>query len=80
MTSALAVALGQHAGLAGRLVAEHVDDGRGRCARCALGAQRGFHTWPCTIYRAAVAAQSGDAARHDRQGDRGCRYSEPSVG
>lgn len=56
MTSALAAAIAACPGLAERLLAEHRDDGRGRCVRCALGAQRGFATWPCTIYVAAAAA------------------------
>jgi hypothetical protein len=38
------------------LLARHVDDGNGHCRVCSLGAQRGFQTWPCTIYSAAVLA------------------------
>lgn len=38
------------------LLARHADDGNGHCRVCALGAQRGFQTWPCTIYAAAVLA------------------------
>ncbi|TWF79264.1 hypothetical protein FHX44_115192 [Pseudonocardia hierapolitana] len=41
------------------LLARHVDDGNGHCRVCVLGAQRGFHTWPCTIYAAAVLAERG---------------------
>jgi hypothetical protein len=37
------------------LMARHVDDGNGHCRACVLG-QRGFQTWPCTIYVAAVLA------------------------
>lgn len=38
------------------LLAEHRDDGSGHCRACAVGGQRGFHVWPCTLYRAATAA------------------------
>jgi hypothetical protein len=38
------------------LLARHVDDGNGHCRVCSLGAQRGFQTWPCSIYSAAVLA------------------------
>jgi hypothetical protein len=38
------------------LLAQHVDDGRGRCMVCSVGAQQGHHLWPCTIYAAAVRA------------------------
>jgi hypothetical protein len=37
------------------LLARHADDGNGHCRVCVLG-QRGFHTWPCTIYTAAELA------------------------
>jgi hypothetical protein len=46
--------------MAERLVAEHVDDGDGRCRGCPIGAQHGYHSWPCTIIssvRRAVAAR-----------------------
>jgi hypothetical protein len=39
-----------------KLLAQHVDDGRGRCKACSVGAQQGHHLWPCTIYAAAVRA------------------------
>jgi hypothetical protein len=39
-----------------KLLAQHVDDGRGRCKACSLGAQQGHHLWPCTIYAAAARA------------------------
>jgi hypothetical protein len=44
-------------GMAERLMAEHSDDGRGRCRGCPVGGQRGRHAWPCTIYQAAEEAQ-----------------------
>lgn len=41
-----------------KLLAEHVDDGRGHCRSCAVGGQRGYQTWPCTIYQAAAMAHA----------------------
>jgi hypothetical protein len=38
------------------LLARHGDDGNGYCRACTLGAQRGFQTWPCSIYTAALLA------------------------
>ena len=43
-------------GRAERLLAEHHDDGRGRCAVCSTGAQTGRVRWPCSIAAAARAA------------------------
>lgn len=40
------------------LLAQHVDDGRGRCRVCTIGAQRGHVTWPCTLFTAATAARA----------------------
>jgi hypothetical protein len=45
-------------GMAERLIAEHEDDGRGRCRGCPVGGQRGQHSWPCTIRQAAEEAES----------------------
>lgn len=39
-----------------KLLAQHVDDGRGYCRSCPIGAQSGRHIWPCTIYTAAARA------------------------
>ena len=50
-------------GMAERLIAEHADDGRGRCRGCPVGGQRGRHSWPCTIWQAAEEAQKLDRAR-----------------
>ena len=36
-------------GMAERLLAQHVDDGRGRCRACPVGGQQGYQRWPCTI-------------------------------
>jgi hypothetical protein len=44
-------------GLADALIAQHVDDGSGYCRSCALGAQRGFHKYPCDIRRTAERAR-----------------------
>jgi hypothetical protein len=38
-----------------KLLAQHVDDGTGHCRACRVG-QRGFLSWPCTIYTAAARA------------------------
>ncbi len=42
----------------------HVDDGRGKCARCAAADGRGRAGWPCTLRTAAdrglAAARRGD--------------------
>jgi hypothetical protein len=55
--SALATFIAANPGLAETLLADHVDDGNGHCRACAVGAQRGYHRWPCTI--AAEAEASG---------------------
>jgi hypothetical protein len=39
-----------------KLIAQHVDDGRGSCRVCTVGGQHGSLPWPCTIYTAARAA------------------------
>jgi len=44
-------------GLADRLIAEHVDDGRRYCRMCALGAQRGYFRFPCDIRLTADKAK-----------------------
>jgi hypothetical protein len=51
----------RHPGLADRLIAEHFDDGRGYCRACGLGAQRGFHRFPCDIRRTADTAKELEA-------------------
>jgi hypothetical protein len=43
---------------AAKLLADHVDDGRGYCRVCTLGAQRGNHHWPCDIYNAVTLAMA----------------------
>jgi hypothetical protein len=50
-------------GMAERLIAEHVDDGSGRCRGCPVGGQRGRHSWPCTLRMAAEEAERIEAAR-----------------
>jgi len=54
-------------GMADRLIAEHSDDGRGRCRGCPVGGQRGQHTWPCTIRQAADEAERIERARTARR-------------
>lgn len=43
-------------GLAQRLLAEHADDGAGRCGVCSEGGQAGRYRWPCSIYTYARRA------------------------
>lgn len=43
-------------GLAIALLADHRDDGHGRCPRCPIGAQAGRERWPCRIHTYAAAA------------------------
>ena len=62
MTPLVQMILGQP-GMAARLIAEHADDGNGRCTGCPLGGQRGHHSWPCTLRLAAEEAEKRDQAR-----------------
>jgi hypothetical protein len=51
MTDELAAAIALLPRAAERLLADHVDDGRGRCRRCTLGGQSGHHhLWPCRLH------------------------------
>ncbi len=54
-------------GMAQRLLAEHADDGSGRCRVCSAGAQAGRYIWPCAIHGYAAEASEvkrpGDAAQ-----------------
>ena len=52
----LADFLARH-GVAAKLLAEHVDDGSGRCAVCSAGGQTGRVQWPCSLALAAHRAQ-----------------------
>ena len=42
-------------GMAERLIREHSNQD-GHCRVCSSGGQSGRYAWPCSIYRAAVAA------------------------
>jgi hypothetical protein len=44
-------------GTADRLLAVHVNDGRGRCRICTIGGQAGHQQWPCWLYTAALEAR-----------------------
>ena len=55
---ALVVLIRSQPGMAERLLAEHADDGSGRCRICSTGAQTGRYRWPCTIHRCASRAVS----------------------
>lgn len=56
MSSALAAALAGQPAAVMRLLAEHVDDGHGRCAVCCRAALGARPVWPC-----ALATAAGDA-------------------
>jgi hypothetical protein len=60
---ALAAFLVEQSTAIGRLLADHVDDGRGHCRTCTVGGQQGFLAWPCTIYIAASKAARARKAR-----------------
>lgn len=55
---ALAVFLAGQPTAVARMLAAHVDDGRGDCRACSIGAQRGNHSWPCSLHAAAATAAS----------------------
>jgi hypothetical protein len=66
----LAAQLAQMPELASRLIAEHRDDGRGRCIRCTLpGRGTPGERWPCGPAALAMAAREV-AARNWSQRDR----------
>lgn len=50
------------------LLARHVDDGGGHCQACGIGAQQGFHTWPCTLHQAATQAAAARTALDKARG------------
>jgi hypothetical protein len=43
-------------GMAVRLLAEHRDDGSGRCRVCPSGPQAARKVWPCPLYGYALIA------------------------
>jgi hypothetical protein len=61
----LVVLIRSQSGMADRLLAEHADDGSGRCRTCSAGAQTGRYRWPCAIQRAAVDANEPDGVGGD---------------
>ena len=58
-------------GRADRLLAEHVDDGDGRCRVCPAGPQAGRTRWPCLIADYAEEARrlAARSAGHPPAGD-----------
>jgi hypothetical protein len=60
--SELALEVVEFEGLAARLMAVHVDDGRGHCAGCWFP-QTPPPVWPCTLFAVAREARSLDRAR-----------------
>lgn len=51
-------------GMADRLLADHTDDGTGRCRRCSAGGQTGRYQWPCAIHRSATQAHTAAPTDH----------------
>ena len=43
-------------GVVEQLLAEHTDDGTGRCRVCSAGPQAGRQSWPCRLYDIAEQA------------------------
>ena len=59
----LVVLICSQPGMADRLLAEHIDDGGGRCRVCSTGGQSGHYRWPCAIhYYAREARIRGEGA------------------
>lgn len=57
MNEQLVALIRSQPGMAERLLAQHRDDGTGRCTACMVGAQSGRLPWPCQIRVAAEAAR-----------------------
>lgn len=57
MTGPLSELIASHPDVATKLIAEHRDDGTGHCRACPIGAQAGYHTFPCALYTIAVRAR-----------------------
>ena len=55
-------------GMSSRLLAQHADDGNGRCRVCTQGAQTGHLRWPCTIHVAATQASEVERLGEPAQG------------
>jgi hypothetical protein len=58
---ALAMTFAQNPGMAAWLLAQHIDDGTGRCRVCSVG-PAGRRRWPCKIHWYATQAL---ALRHE---------------
>jgi hypothetical protein len=56
----LVVLIRSQPGMAERLLAEHADDGSGRCRVCSAGALTGRYRFPCAIQRATPDAATPD--------------------
>jgi hypothetical protein len=61
--SPLAAFFAGNPGAAHAIRDSHVDDGRGKCRRCASASGRGYAEWPCTL---RAAADRGLAAERER--------------
>lgn len=61
----LVVLIRSQPGMAERLLAEHADDGSGRCRVCSSGAQAGRYQAPCAIALAATDASTPDQVGDD---------------
>jgi hypothetical protein len=51
-------------GMAAQLLAQHTDDGTGRCRVCSSGAQSGHYQHPCAIWLAADEASRRSGEVH----------------
>ena len=60
----LVVLIRSQPGMAERLLAEHADDGSGRCRLCSSGAQAGHYQFPCAIRLAAADAAESRIDKH----------------
>lgn len=56
LTTELITFVASNRGAAEKLIAEHVNDGRGRCRSCVIGNSAGHMPWPCLLRQVAEAA------------------------
>jgi hypothetical protein len=76
----LAVTFALQPGMAARLLAEHVDDGTGRCRVCTAG-QSARERWPCKIhwYTSRAMALHEESLRDRRDGFAGVGEHGPDM-
>ncbi|MGE0298747.1 MAG: hypothetical protein AB7I38_11605 [Dehalococcoidia bacterium] len=61
--SALVTFLARDPAATATLLAQHTDDGTGRCRVCSAGGQTGRYSWPCQIHQSARAAVANRGRR-----------------